>query len=102
MIVAAGLTPAWQQILVFESLELGEVNRARELLQQGQPLIQAVPGRLRIDVDLFIRGGLRILDEIEAIGYRVWETRPVVSSRAKASLLIGSVLGIGRPGHSAR
>ncbi len=30
MIVAAGLTPAWQQILVFESLEFGEVNRARE------------------------------------------------------------------------
>lgn len=30
MILAAGLTPAWQQILVFERLELGEVNRARE------------------------------------------------------------------------
>lgn len=32
MIVAAGLTPAWQQILVFESLRLGEVNRARQAL----------------------------------------------------------------------
>lgn len=30
MIVAAGLTPAWQQILVFDSLRLGEVNRARQ------------------------------------------------------------------------
>jgi 1-phosphofructokinase family hexose kinase len=30
MIVAAGLTPAWQQILVFDRLDLGEVNRARE------------------------------------------------------------------------
>ena len=30
MIIAAGLTPAWQQMLVFEALELGEVNRARE------------------------------------------------------------------------
>ncbi|HWB11245.1 MAG TPA: PfkB family carbohydrate kinase [Pirellulales bacterium] len=30
MILAAGLTPAWQQILRFDSLELGEVNRARE------------------------------------------------------------------------
>ncbi|MEX2188344.1 MAG: PfkB family carbohydrate kinase [Pirellulales bacterium] len=30
MIVAAGLTPAWQQILVFEALRLGEVNRARQ------------------------------------------------------------------------
>ncbi|HVC97948.1 MAG TPA: PfkB family carbohydrate kinase [Pirellulales bacterium] len=30
MIVAAGLTPAWQQILRFDSLGLGEVNRAVE------------------------------------------------------------------------
>lgn len=28
MIVAAGLTPAWQQILVFDALAIGEVNRA--------------------------------------------------------------------------
>ena len=28
MIVAAGLTPAWQQILVFERLRVGHVNRA--------------------------------------------------------------------------
>ncbi len=33
MIVAAGLTPAWQQILVFDSLRLGQVNRAREAHQ---------------------------------------------------------------------
>lgn len=30
MIVAAGLTPAWQQILRFERLQIGEVNRAAE------------------------------------------------------------------------
>lgn len=30
MIVAAGLTPAWQQILRFDQLTLGEVNRAAE------------------------------------------------------------------------
>ncbi|HEV3345098.1 MAG TPA: PfkB family carbohydrate kinase [Pirellulales bacterium] len=30
MILAAGLTPAWQQILRFDTLELGAVNRARE------------------------------------------------------------------------
>lgn len=31
MILAAGLTPAWQQILVFDQLFLGEVNRAAEV-----------------------------------------------------------------------
>ena len=30
MILAAGLTPAWQHVLVFDSLRHGEVNRARE------------------------------------------------------------------------
>ena len=30
VIVAAGLSPAWQQILVFDGFSLGEVNRARE------------------------------------------------------------------------
>lgn len=30
MIVAAGLTPAWQQILQFDRFQPGEVNRARE------------------------------------------------------------------------
>lgn len=28
MILAAGLTPAWQQVLVFDALRMGEVNRA--------------------------------------------------------------------------
>lgn len=30
MILAAGLTPAWQQILLFDRLTTGEVNRARQ------------------------------------------------------------------------
>jgi len=30
VIIAAGLSPAWQQILVFDGFSLGEVNRARE------------------------------------------------------------------------
>lgn len=30
MILAAGLSPAWQQILLFDQLQTGEVNRARE------------------------------------------------------------------------
>lgn len=32
MILSAGLTPAWQQILRFDTLRLGDVNRAREVL----------------------------------------------------------------------
>jgi squalene synthase HpnC len=56
-----------------------EVERARAFLEAGRPLVEAMPGRLQVDIDLFIRGGLQILREIERIGYRVWERRPVVS-----------------------
>ena len=35
MILSAGLTPAWQQILVFDRLSPGEVNRAREAVWCG-------------------------------------------------------------------
>ncbi len=31
MILSAGLTPAWQQILVFDAFRYGEVNRAKEV-----------------------------------------------------------------------
>lgn len=40
MILSAGLSPAWQQILVFDSFRYGEVNRASEVhwLAQGKVL----------------------------------------------------------------
>ncbi len=40
MIVAAGLTPAWQKILVFDRLGVGEVNRAVEVhaCASGKPI----------------------------------------------------------------
>lgn len=31
MILSAGLTPAWQQVIVFDAFRYGEVNRAREV-----------------------------------------------------------------------
>ena len=31
MILVAGLTPAWQQIVLLDRLRIGEVNRAREV-----------------------------------------------------------------------
>jgi len=35
LILSAGLTPAWQQIMVFDGLRAGEVNRAREVAWCG-------------------------------------------------------------------
>jgi phytoene/squalene synthetase len=78
-------TPAFLELMRFQ------VDRAREYLLAGRPLVNHVPIRLQIDVDLFIRGGLRILEQIEAIDYRVWETRPVIAKRDFARLFLRSL-----------
>jgi squalene synthase HpnC len=68
-----------------------EVDRARKFLWGGWPLVNVLPRRLRFDIDLFVRGGLRILDRIERIGYRVWQTRPVLTKVDVARLVFGSL-----------
>jgi hypothetical protein len=49
-----------------------------------------MPGRLQVDIDLFISGGLAILREIERIGFRVWERRPVVTKARLGRLFVGA------------
>jgi len=75
-----------------EFLELMEfeVDRARSLLLAGGPLIDAMPGRLQVDIDLFIGGGLAILREIERIQFCVWERRPVVTKTRIGRLFLGA------------
>lgn len=68
-----------------------EVERARQLLCAGLPLVAALPGRLQIDIELFVRGGLKILEHVERIDYRVWETRPVVKKWDFFSLFVACV-----------
>jgi squalene synthase HpnC len=75
----------------FLALMRFEVDRARQFLVEGLPLARVLPGRLRVDIDLFARGGLQILAEIERIGYRIWDRRPVVGKRAMLRLVAGSV-----------
>lgn len=84
----------------FLELMAFEVDRARRWLLEGRPLVKAMPGRLRMDIDLFIRGGLLILDEIEQIEYRVWEHRPMV--RKHQFLRAGLASLLGRPIRDSR
>ena len=63
-----------------------EVERARQFLCSGLPLVPCMPGRLQVDIELFIRGGLQILREIERIEYRVWDCRPIVKKSQLARL----------------
>lgn len=69
-----------------------EVDRARQLLLAGRPLVAQMPGRLQIDIDLFIAGGLAILREIERIQFRVWEQRPVVRKTMVGKLFAGAAV----------
>jgi squalene synthase HpnC len=69
-----------------------EVDRARRLLTEGLPLAEHMPGRLRIDIELFARGGLMVLDRIAAIGYCVWDARPVLKKRHVLGLLLKALI----------
>jgi squalene synthase HpnC len=75
----------------FAELLRFEVGRTRELFGLGLPLVEAMPGMLQVDIDLFIRGGLAVLRQIEEIGYNVWARRPVLTRRQKGALLVGAL-----------
>jgi squalene synthase HpnC len=68
-----------------------EVERARQLLKDGLPLVKELPWPLRVDIDLFARGGLCLLDRIAGIHYRVWQSRPVLTKIDFARLFFGSL-----------
>jgi squalene synthase HpnC len=73
----------------FRGLLAGEVDRAEQMLRSGKPLVRRVPRALRLQVALFIDGGLEILNAIRQLDYDVWRRRPVVSKLTKLRILAG-------------
>ena len=66
-----------------------EVERAREYLLNGLPLLDLVSSaRLRFELSLTVRGGLAILEAIQAIGYDVLHRRPSLTMMHKAGILL--------------
>lgn len=95
---ALRFTPAFASLLEFE------VDRARALLEAGRALVPRMPRALAVDVDLFSRGGLAILDRIEARGFNVLRERPRLGKLAKFGLLARAMVGLvlaQRPGAPA-
>jgi phytoene/squalene synthetase len=70
-----------------------EVARAREWFTQGLPLASKVSRELAIDIELFSRGGLEILNAIERQDYAVLGRRPVISKTRKLALVARAMLG---------
>ncbi len=72
----------------FQSAMKEVVDIARELFLRGLPLADRVDRRLSIDLELFTRGGLKILDKIERQDYDVLAARPAISKVERVGLLL--------------
>jgi squalene synthase HpnC len=70
-----------------------EVQRAREWFERGLPLIKKVDRELAVDLDLFSRGGLEILNAIEKQGFNVLGNRPTISKSRKLALVARAAWG---------
>jgi phytoene/squalene synthetase len=82
---ARRFTPAFREVM----REI--VQYTRELFDRGLPLVGKVHRRLALDIDLFSRGGLRVLEKIKGQGYNVLAARPAISKTERVALLVGSL-----------
>ena len=67
------------------------IDYTRALFEKGMPLSKMVEGKLSVDLEMFSRGGLAVLDAIEKTGYDTLHRRPEVS-KAKQVRLLGRAL----------
>ena len=67
------------------------VDRAQALFEEGLPLAQMVDRRLSLDLDLFSRGGMRVLEKIRERDYDVLSGRPAISRGERVRLLVGAM-----------
>ncbi len=82
---ARRFTPAFRAVMR-EAVEL-----ARRLFLEGLPLARMVDRRMALDVELFSRGGLRILEKIERQGYDVLRRRPAISRAERVRMLVSTL-----------
>jgi squalene synthase HpnC len=87
-------TPAFCEMMKFE------VERARNWFRQGLPLVGKVGRELAIDLDLFSRGGMEILNAIAKQKFAVLGNRPAISKSRKLALVAHAALAkmFGMPG----
>jgi len=78
-------TPAFREVM----REIVAV--ARGMFHEGLPLVRTVDRRLALDLDLFNRGGMRVLDKIEQQGFDVLRARPAISKVERVALLVQSL-----------
>ena len=67
----------------FRNLLRYEVARAQELFDEGLPLVGRLDGRVKLDIALFSKGGMRVLEAIRERDYDVLTKRPTVTAARK-------------------
>lgn len=85
-IAGSRFTPAFAQLLQFEC------ERAKVLFAEGLKLCPLVDRRIRLDIEMFSRGGQEILRRIEAQGYDVLTRRPTIPKKRQIAILAGRLL----------
>jgi squalene synthase HpnC len=81
MLFARLCTPQFKDLLRYE------VARARALFERGRPLIDKVGSDLGFELAMIWRGGMTILDKIDAVGYDVFRRRPTLNAADKARMI---------------
>jgi squalene synthase HpnC len=71
----------------YASLMRDLIARTRLLFARGAPLAKMVSGRLSVDLEMFSRGGVAVLDAIESMGYDTLHQRPAISKAKQVGLL---------------
>lgn len=72
----------------FRAVMSEAVTVARKCFQEGMPLARTLDARLSLDIELFSRGGLTILEKIEKQGYDVLLQRPKITKVERVWLLL--------------
>ncbi|MBI5283134.1 MAG: squalene synthase HpnC [Candidatus Solibacter usitatus] len=84
-------TPAFRAVMA------EAVDYAQRLFEEGLPLAGMLDRRLSLDIDLFSRGGMKVLEKIRAQGYDVLKARPSISKLERVALLAGGLLRLAGP-----
>lgn len=79
-------SPAFRDLMEFE------VQRTRDLFEQGKPLLANVGKNLSLEMKLTWLGGTHILEKISRLDYNVLHRRPTLSFVDKSSLLLRALI----------
>ena len=72
----------------FRAVMSDAVMVAEDLFHKGLPLVEMVDRRLALDLELFSRGGLKILQKIRTQDYDVLTKRPHISKAERVGILL--------------